>query len=96
MPFLVLVTYWPKYEDDTYVALMARICVFIIFLSFVSTLTSADSLVITHLIMLSFKIENLKSYLEVIKKDNLSSELSHSAVKQRYLEGLILHSKIQR
>lgn len=94
--FFVIVTYWPAYEDNSRVALSARITAGIIYSYLVSSLIAADNLVVTHFIMMKHKLENLTKHFENIREEFLLPDTSTSEFKRAILDGIILHNKVTR
>lgn len=94
--FIVFAVYWPTYEDTSYEALGARISIIIIFLYIMAAMIAADSLVITHFILLASKLENLRRYFMTIQVQGRSLGVPTAELKRKCLEGLLLYQKIVR
>ncbi|KAG7301545.1 hypothetical protein JYU34_014511 [Plutella xylostella] len=71
-----------------------RIANFLIMMVIIPTMILTDTLAISHLIILSCKFENLRGFFKSLRKDFMSQEVSISELKQKCLDGVIMHQKL--
>lgn len=94
-----MVTYYPYYNDHSYIASFFRVFFYATWLFMMLPMMSADCMPITHLITLTFKFVTLREYFEDLREkfDNnyvIDKKKSYEKLKAGFLEGIRIHQKL--
>lgn len=99
-PFYTVVTYLPRYEDNSNAAKIFRILFYLLWMGMMPAMLSIDCLPIVHLIAIAYKFKTLcrhyKRIREEFDKDLLTMPKERAIVKWRagYLDGIKMHQKL--
>ncbi|CAG9098933.1 unnamed protein product [Plutella xylostella] len=101
IPFYTVVTYYPKYEDESTTADVFRVLFYIIWLVMMMPMIFADCFPITHVIILSFKFITLRRHFERVREvfdEDLLMKRSDAVERMRdgFLQGILMHQKLIR
>lgn len=98
---MVIVTYYPSYEDNSLLATIARVgTTLILSIMMMNMIVSVDSFTMVYLIMYKYKFITLRRYFEKMKEDfdTLSQRgyMKEAAEKltRSLVEGIKMHSEV--
>lgn len=102
MPFVSVVTYYPRFEDNSYLALTIRLFIFFLHYYYLFNMIGCDSLAIAYLILISMKFVTLRKYFDNLsnayesKSKNMSKDELRKWFKLKCIEGLKMHGELIR
>ncbi|KAF9422452.1 hypothetical protein HW555_001850 [Spodoptera exigua] len=101
--FVTVVTYYPKFEDDSILATSGRVLTTVIlYILMITMILSVDSFTMIYLIMYKYKFITLKQYFENLRKEvsmlNARKEYDMATEKMAsgLIEGIQMHNKLLR
>ncbi|XP_022834383.1 uncharacterized protein LOC111362088 [Spodoptera litura] len=101
--FVTVVTFYPKFEDDSMGATSARVlATVILFILMITMIMSVDSFTMIYLIMYKYKFITLKQYFENLREEinalNARREYDMAAEKMAagLVEGIQMHNTLLR
>lgn len=95
-PFTLLPIFWPYYGDTSTKAVALHFLFFFILNMLSLCMISADTLVVSQLIMVGFKFINLRYYFENMKEDFGATKITTLEMRNICLEGVLEHRKLIR
>nr|AQQ73492.1 olfactory receptor 8 [Heliconius melpomene rosina] len=99
-PFYTVVTYFPSYYDNSFMASTFRVFFYMTWLYMMLPMIAADCMPIVHLIIMAYKFVTLCNYYDRIRRNfynNLKIMNNQSAariLKLQCLRGILLHQKL--
>nr|WCC57411.1 odorant receptor 11 [Papilio glaucus] len=100
--FVTIVTYYPCFEDDSYVATAFRIyCTIVLFMMMLTMIMSVDAFTMVNLIMFKYKIITLRRYFEKLNEDfkemhKFNPKLAVENLANGLIEGFKVHNELLR
>lgn len=100
-PLILVACYWPKYEDTSLPATIARFSLIIILHYIILILSFMDCFVFTHLIILRYKFRTLRRYfmnlaIEYENNDKDIEEIKVDKMRNGFIDGIKMHQNLLR
>lgn len=98
-PFYTVVTYYPHYDDHSFIASFFRVFFYMTWLYMMLPMMSADCMPITHLIALTYKFITLRLYFKRLRENfdgdyRVDKKKAMRKLKAGFLEGIRMHQKL--
>ncbi|CAH0724934.1 unnamed protein product, partial [Brenthis ino] len=101
--FVTVVTYYPLFEDNSFLATLLRMFMTIIlFMMLITMIVSVDGFTVVNLIMYKYKFITLRNYFEKLRREfdealkNQKSRLAAERLSKGLIEGIIMHKELLR
>lgn len=99
---MTVVTYYPSFEDNSFLGTAFRIfTTIVLFVMMMTMIVSVDSFTMAYLIMFKYKFITLRHYFEGLteefyKTNDVNPRLAAEKLTNGIVEGIIMHKELLR